>query len=100
MFTGDATKLTENLIMDNESKTTLHSNVLKLGHHGSKHSTSDVWLKNVNPDIAIISAGLKNRYGHPHQEVIDKLNDIYIPYLSTYQKGTIIFKTDGMSISY
>lgn len=100
MFTGDATKLTENLIMDNESKATLHSNVLKLGHHGSKHSTSDAWLKNVNPDIAIISAGLKNRYGHPHQEVIDKLNDTHIPYLSTYQKGTIIFKTDGMSISY
>lgn len=100
MFTGDATKLTENLIMDNESKATLHSNVLKLGHHGSKHSTSDAWLKNVNPDIAIISAGLKNRYGHPHQEVIDKLSDLHIPYLSTYQKGTIIFKTDGMSISY
>jgi competence protein ComEC len=56
MFTGDATKYTESLIMDNESKKTLHSQVLKLGHHGSKHSSSESWLKEVKPDIAIISA--------------------------------------------
>jgi beta-lactamase superfamily II metal-dependent hydrolase len=100
MFTGDATKYTESLIMDNESKKTLHSQVLKLGHHGSKHSSSESWLKEVKPDIAIISAGLKNRYGHPHQEVLDLLSSLHIPYLGTYQHGTIVFKTDGLKLSY
>lgn len=100
MFTGDATKYTESLIMQNENKETLHSNILKLGHHGSKHSSGEAWLKSVNPEVAIVSAGLKNRYGHPHKEVLDLLESLHIPYLGTYQKGTIIFKTDGIKLSY
>lgn len=100
MFTGDATKYTESLIMNNENKETLHSQVLKIGHHGSKHSSSESWLKAISPEAVIISAGLKNRYGHPHQDVIDRLNNLNIPYLGTYQKGTIIFKTDGVKLSY
>ncbi len=100
MFTGDATKYTENIIMNNENKETLSSKVLKIGHHGSKHSSSESWLEVVNPEVVVISAGLKNRYGHPHQDVLDRLNNLHIPYLGTYQRGTIIFKTDGMSMSY
>ncbi len=98
MLTGDATKYTENLIMQNESPETLHSQVLKLGHHGSKTSSSELWLEKVAPDTAIISAGLHNRYGHPNKEVLDLLSKLRIPYIATYDKGTIIFKTDGVSI--
>lgn len=100
MLTGDATKYTENLIMKNESKETLQSKVLKLGHHGSKHSSGEAWLEVVHPEIAVISAGLKNRYGHPHQDVLDRLNNLHIPYIGTYQDSTIIFKTDGVKLSY
>jgi competence protein ComEC len=98
MLTGDATKYTENLIMHNETPDILHSQVLKLGHHGSKTSSSELFLEKVEPDIAIISAGKKNRYGHPHKEILNLLSMLHIPYLATYQKGTIIFKTDGLKI--
>ncbi len=95
MLTGDGTKYTENLIIHNETTDTLHSQVLKLGHHGSHTSTTELWLEKVHPDIAIISAGKKNRYGHPHKDVLDLLSKLGIPYLATYQKGTIVLKTDG-----
>jgi competence protein ComEC len=100
MLTGDATKYVENLIMHNESDETLKSEVLKLGHHGSHTSSSELWLSKVQPSLAIISAGLHNRYGHPHKEVLDLLAKLKIPFLATYQKGTIIFKTDGSKLSY
>ena len=100
MLTGDATKYTENIIMHNEVGSTLHTQVLKLGHHGSHTSSSALWLEKVHPDVAIISAGLHNRYGHPHQDVLDSLANLHIPYLATYQKGTIIFKTDGVKMIY
>lgn len=100
MFTGDAPNYTENLIKNNESDAVLKSQVLKIGHHGSHTSSSLPWLKSVNPEVAIISAGLNNRYGHPHKETLDKLLNLKIPYLSTYEKGTIIFKTDGLSLEY
>ena len=95
MLTGDATIYTENLISWNEDENTLHSTVLKLGHHGSRTSSSLMWLKEVNPSTAIISAGLNNRYGHPHKEVLGRLKQLNIPYLATYKKGTIMFETDG-----
>jgi competence protein ComEC len=98
MLTGDATMYTENLIMQKQPAEVLHSQVLKLGHHGSHTSSSVLWLKNVHPDIAIISAGLHNRYGHPHKEVVDRLDNFHIPYLVTYEKGTIVFKTNGMKL--
>lgn len=100
MFTGDATIYTENLIEWNEVDSTLHSDVLKLGHHGSKTSSSILWLEKVSPEVAIISAGKNNRYEHPNQETLDKLNKLNIPYLSTAILGNIIFKSDGVNLSY
>jgi competence protein ComEC len=84
--------------MQNDGAEVLHSQVLKLGHHGSHTSSSSLWLGKVRPDIAIISAGKNNRYGHPHQEVLDRLSNLNIPYLATYDKGTIVFKTDGVKL--
>ncbi|MFA6515303.1 MAG: ComEC/Rec2 family competence protein [Candidatus Paceibacterota bacterium] len=100
MLMGDATKYTENLIKWNEQPEILKSNVLKLGHHGSRTSSSILWLETVNPDIAIISVGKNNRYGHPHKETLDSLNSLQIPFLATYLKGNIIFKTDGVKLVY
>lgn len=100
MLTGDATNYTENIISWNETPETLHSNILKLGHHGSRTSNSILWLQKVNPDTTIISAGLNNRYGHPHQEVLDRLSKLKIPFLNTAEKGTIIFKTDGITLLF
>jgi competence protein ComEC len=98
MLTGDATNYVENIISWNEKPEILHSNVLKLGHHGSRTSNSVLWLEEVNPETAIVSAGLNNRYNHPHQEVLDRLAKLKIPFLSTAKEGTIIFKTDGITL--
>jgi competence protein ComEC len=100
MLTGDASLYTENLIEWNEPASTLHSDVLKLGHHGARTSSSILWLEKVDPEIAIISAGKDNRYGHPHQELLDRLLQLHIPFLSTMGKGNIIFKSDGTKLVY
>jgi competence protein ComEC len=100
MFTGDASAYTENLIEWNEQNSTLHSEVLKLAHHGARTSSSLLWLEKVSPSVAIISAGKNNKYGHPHQETLDKLFSLHIPFLSTIDKGNIIFKSDGVKLSY
>jgi competence protein ComEC len=99
MLTGDATKYTELLVLRNETKETLHSTILKLGHHGSHTSSSESWLRAVTPEMAIISAGKNNRYGHPHQDVLNLLQSLSIPYRATYDEGTIIFETDGITLS-
>lgn len=98
MLTGDATLFTENVIMRDIGGEGLSSNVLKLGHHGSRTSSGVMFLKRVHPDIAIISAGKNNRYGHPHKEVLNILSKLNIPYLATYDKGTIMFKSDGRKL--
>ena len=98
MLTGDASLYTENQIEWNETESTLHSTILKLGHHGARTSSSILWLEKVNPEIAIISAGKNNRYGHPHQETLDRLTQLHIPFLSTIGKGNIIFKSDGIKL--
>jgi competence protein ComEC len=98
MLTGDASIYTENLIGWNETKDNLNSDVLKLGHHGSKTSSNILWLEEVDPDLAIISAGKDNKYNHPSKEVIDRLDSLGIPYLKTYEEGNIVFKTDGVQL--
>lgn len=100
MLTGDATLYVENLIEWNEKEETLQSDVLKLGHHGSRTSSSLLWLEEVNPSVAIISAGKNNKYDHPHKEILDRLSSLSIPYLSTAKVGNIIFKSDGVRLSY
>lgn len=76
----------------------IKSDVLKVGHHGSKTSTSESFLGFVDPDYAIISAGEKNKYGHPHKEVIERLGRFKIPILRTDERGTIKMRSDGERI--
>ncbi|MEA3399147.1 MAG: ComEC/Rec2 family competence protein [Patescibacteria group bacterium] len=97
MLTGDATVYTE-IILHNYGN--LKSNVLKVGHHGAKTSSSLLFLQDVDPEYGIISAGLNNRYKHPHQDVLDKLKKLKINILSTFEQGNIIFKTNGQELFY
>jgi competence protein ComEC len=77
----------------------LHAQVLKLGHHGSRTSTSPYWLSAVEPEIAVISAGRDNRYGHPHKEVTQLLAEKNIPTLTTFAEGTITLASDGETVT-
>jgi competence protein ComEC len=74
----------------------LESDVLKIAHHGSKSSTNQLFLEKVNPDIAVISVGAKNSYGHPHQEVLERLSVKQV--FRTDLDGDIEILTDGKNI--
>lgn len=94
MLTGDAGVNIEEYLVGNYGNV-LESEVLKLGHHGSRTSTSDLFLDTVTPLYAVASAGKDNSYGHPHTEVLAKLVKRDIELLSTAESGTIVFKSDG-----
>jgi len=97
LFTGDATAETEqSMINDGLS---LRSDVLKVAHHGSRTSTSQAFLDAVNPTYAVISAGLDNRYGHPHEETVQRLLDKSVITYGTYASRTIVFTTDGNTVT-
>ncbi len=100
MLTGDASLYVENLMEWNENDSTLKSDVLKLGHHGAKTSSSILWLEKINPEVAIVSAGKNNKYGHPSKEILERLSNLKIPFISTSEKGNIIFKSDGVNLVY
>ncbi len=95
MFTGDAEKEEEASILS--QKATLKSNVLKVGHHGSRTSTSPDFLKAVAPKDAFISCGQGNDYGHPHKVTVDKLEKAKVNMYRTDRDGTVTLTTDGSS---
>ncbi len=88
LLTGDISE-SERLVMKKLSKKEYE--VLKVSHHGSKYSTSEAFLKRVSPKIAVISCG-KNTYGHPHQEVLDRLRASGSQVFITKQSGAVILK--------
>lgn len=94
LLTGDSTLSIENFLSKSNLSQKLESDILKLGHHGSKTSTGDIFLSKVKPVISIVSAGVSNTYGHPHQEVVDRLIKNKIEILST-QNGRIHLRTNG-----
>lgn len=94
LFTGDSPISIEHYLATTDPKD-IDVDILKLGHHGSKTSSSEEYLRATSPTLALISAGVNNRYGHPNQAVIDRLNTLKIPFVSTQDKGTMIFVTDG-----
>ena len=69
--------------------------VLKVAHHGSKNSTSEEFLSVVQPECALLSAGKKNRYGHPHEETINRLAEEGVTKFCTIEMGAIRIRTDG-----
>lgn len=98
MFTGDAEVPIELEILDSNSD--IRSSVLKAGHHGSSTSSSERFLDAVSPKYAVISVGEDNSYGHPHKEVMERLENQNIEILRTDELGTIVFTSDGNSLSY
>ena len=73
----------------------LHADVLKVGHHGSKNSTTQEFLDTVAPAIAIISAGEDNPYGHPSPELLERLENAGVRILRTDRDGAVHVLTDG-----
>ena len=97
LFTGDAETHTEQAMLDRGHN--LEAQVLQLGHHGSRTSSSLAFLEAVSPEVAIYSAGEDNPYGHPHDEVVDRLDRMDILLYGTDIHGTIVITTDGASYS-
>lgn len=97
MLTGDATIKTEKIILSGNSINSLKSTILKIGHHGSRTSTSREFLTAVSPEYAFISNGKNNKYGHPHPETLSILNEFGVKILRTDEIGTVIMKCDRIS---
>jgi len=97
MFTGDASKKVEQILVHTYADT-LDCDVLKVGHHGSNTSTSEAFIGYISPTHAIISAGKDNTFGHPHQEVLDVLAQFSSIIYRTDELGTISFVSDGKEV--
>lgn len=97
LFTGDAPQSVEQYLVGTQGGL-LKTNVLKLGHHGSRTSSAEVFLSAVDPEYAVVSAGKDNKYGHPHKEVTDLLAELQIPHINTADQGRIVFETEGTSL--
>lgn len=95
LFMCDAPMDVEDHLMAFGSTTQIKSNILKVGHHGSRFSTGDAFVAEVNPSVAIISVGAHNTYGHPTQQTLDTLAAHTIETLRTDEEGTIEFTSDG-----
>ena len=91
MFMGDASSTTEKEIIDKYNLPDI--DVLKVGHHGSRTSSSIEFINEINPEYSIISVGKNNRYGHPNKEVLDALEESKI--YRTDQNGSIMFKINN-----
>ena len=97
MLTGDAPQAIEEYLALLDGKE-LHSNVLKAGHHGSKTSSSELFIGFVSPEYAVFSRGCDNSYGHPHAEVVALFKRFEIPALDTCKDGAITFVSDGTTV--
>lgn len=98
MLTGDAPSWVEERLVQKYGSG-LRSDVLKAGHHGSRTSSSDLFLAAVMPTTVVVSAGKDNSYGHPHLEVLENIREIGAAVISTAESGTIVFRSDGKSVT-
>ena len=98
MLPGDAEKQTERQILAENSDAIIHADVLKIGHHGSKNSTTPEFLGAVGPQIAVISAGEDNPYGHPSPELLERLEEAGLWVLRTDRDGAVHVLTDGRQL--
>lgn len=96
LFTGDLPSDGEQALI--KTGENINSQVLKVGHHGSKYSTGEEFLKAVNPRDAVISVGANNRYGHPAPEIIDRLKNMGINIFRTDEKGDISYECQSIDL--
>ena len=97
LFTGDLVKENEKIILHQNKN--VQSTVLKVGHHGSKTSSSEEFLKAVNPKYAVFCVGANNTFGHPRPEVVKLCEDVGAKIYRTDKNGAIVFSTDGNRIT-
>ena len=98
LLTGDAEDISESEMLANGFN--VKADLLKIGHHGSRSSTTDAFLYKVNPKYAIISCEAGNDYGHPHKATMDKLKNKNVPVYRTDELGTIIATSNGKTITF
>jgi len=97
-LSGDSPQSIEEYVVSLDG-TSLKSDVLKVGHHGSRTSTSATLLGFVSPKYGVLSRGCDNRYGHPHSDVLELLNRFEVEILDTCEEGTITFVSDGKTLT-
>lgn len=97
IITGDAEDWSEYMMID--SGMNLKADVMRIAHHGSNTASTMEFLRAVQPEYTVISVGKDNGYGHPHQDVLERLTDIDARILRTDELGTIIMKSDGKTIT-
>ncbi len=90
LFTGDASESIEKELMRTYPQ--LRVDILKVGHHGSKTSSSPDFLEQIKPKVAVISVGKDNRYGHPHRQVVEALEEREISVVRTDSDGAVSYK--------
>jgi competence protein ComEC len=98
LFTGDAEKISEQEILNKGYA--IKSDLIKIGHHGSSSSTSDKFLKKVNPDYAVICVGKDNSYNLPKKSVMDRLKKHGVKVYRTDEQGCITATSDGKNITF
>ena len=98
IITGDLFREGEAWLLDSGQR--LASDVLRVGHHGSRTSSSRVFLKAVSPGVAVISVGQDNRFGHPHPEVVERLKAVVdvSRLFTTAESGSLTIETDGAKL--
>ncbi len=89
LFPGDGEAATEAYLVDNYCQE-INVDVLKVPHHGSRSSSSQSFIDCVSPQVAVISSGVNNRYGHPHQEIVERYQSIEL--YNTQQNGEVWVK--------
>lgn len=97
LLTGDISRTVERQLV-RQYGSRLDSDVFLVSHHGSRTSSDETFIRAVSPEVAIVSAGPDNRYGHPHQQVTDRFATLGVPVLRTDQVGSIKVLSNGQSL--
>lgn len=99
LFTGDIEQNAEERILkEYENTDILEATILKIAHHGSKTSTIKRFIQAVKPKIALIGVGENNKFGHPNEDVLNRLKEFRIKIYRTDECGEIRIKTNGIEI--
>ena len=99
LYTGDAEDVSEEEMLERyRLNGKLDCDLLKVGHHGSENSSTEAFLDVVTPELAVISCGEGNKYGHPTQETLARLNERQVTYWRTDLLGSIVVISDGETL--
>lgn len=100
LFAGDAEHVEEEeLVALDGARERLAADVLKVGHHGSRTSTTPAFVDAVHPSVAVISCGVRNRFGHPSASTLDTLETAGVRFVRTDRQGGVVVRTDGATLA-